>query len=351
MKYRKALLLAALLMVSPAWARKKTDVIVMKNGDKITCEVKGLRSNTLYIRVDYILSTLSVDWTKVDHIDSKQLFIVRTSGGTIYTGTLSSPEKPGARPVQIEVVESSGKAVTLDRSAVVDMDQTSDSVWQRFSGETGLGFTYTKGNQTSQYNLSSEVTYAEERWSARANFSSNLASSAGSNVSTRNELHLSGQRMMAWSNWYYTGIADFLQSSVLGIQRQSSLGAAIGYNIKNSGATFLTVYGGFAWQQINYQETHLPSPTQQVAAALVGSEAKLFHFDRTTVIVNANVLPTLSDPGRVQFNLNTSYYVRLASKLKWNFTFYGSWDNRPPPGFATSDYGASTGLSLTFGNR
>lgn len=54
-------------------AREKSDVIVMKNGDKITCEVKGLSSNTLYISVDYILNTISVDWTKVDHIDSKTI--------------------------------------------------------------------------------------------------------------------------------------------------------------------------------------------------------------------------------------------------------------------------------------
>jgi hypothetical protein len=42
---------------TPLHAREKSDVIVMKNGDKITCEVKGLASDTLYISVDYILNT------------------------------------------------------------------------------------------------------------------------------------------------------------------------------------------------------------------------------------------------------------------------------------------------------
>jgi len=37
--------------------------------------------------------------------------------------------------------------------------------------------------------------------------------------------------------------------------------------------------------------------------------------------------------------------------LTWNVSFYGSWDNRPPPTFSGSDYGTSSGLGWTFGNR
>jgi hypothetical protein len=53
-------LLAIILAVTPLHAREKSDVIVMKNGDKITCEVKGLASDTLYISVDYILNTCNI---------------------------------------------------------------------------------------------------------------------------------------------------------------------------------------------------------------------------------------------------------------------------------------------------
>jgi Holliday junction resolvase len=83
MKSLSLLICAAVFFPSPLFGREKTDIIVMKNGDHITCEIKGLRSNTLYISVDYILSTLSVDWTKVGHVQSKQLFLVRTQDGTV----------------------------------------------------------------------------------------------------------------------------------------------------------------------------------------------------------------------------------------------------------------------------
>jgi len=351
MNIRSLLIFAAVFLASPLFGREKSDVIVMKNGDRITCEIKGLRSNTLYISVDYILTTLSVDWTKVDHLQSKQLFLVRTQDGTVYTGALSTPETSGGRPMQIEILEAPDEKVALDRKQVVLMNETASNFWQRLNGHIGTGFTYSKGNDSTQYNLNSDINYPRERWSAEARYSSNLTSNSGASTSTRNEVAFSAQRLLRWNNWYYTGVIDILQSSVQGIQLQSTFGAGIGRIIKNTGSTSLTVYGGFAWQRISYNQAVLPSLTQQVTSGLIGSSLKLFRFDRTTLTFNATFLPAVSDPGRMHFNLDTSYYVKLWGKLDWNFTFYGNWDNRPPPGFSSSDYGTTSGLSLTFGNR
>ena len=363
MNFRVIVFLAIILGTIPLHARPKTDVIVMKNGDQITCEVKGLTSNTLYISVDYILNTLSVDWTKVNYIDSKQLFVVTTEGGTVYTGTLSMPETPAGRPLEIKLEETPEKVaetpeklaetpqnVTLQRNDVTRVDQTSSNFWQRWNGQLGTGFTYSKGNESSQYNLNSSLGYVAPRWSAGANYSSNLTSSTGSSASTRNQLNLQGQKLLRWNNWYYIGLVGFLQSSVQGIQGQATFGGGIGRNIKNTGSNFFTVYGGVAFQQISYSESVLPSTTQQVATGLVGTQLRFFRFDKTTLTTSANVLPSFSQPGRVQFNLNTAYYVKIWGKLNWNVTFYGNWDNQPPPGFAKSDYGTTSGINISFGN-
>jgi hypothetical protein len=147
------------------------------------------------------------------------------------------------------------------------------------------------------------------------------------------------------------GLVGFLQSSVQGIQMQESFGGGIGKNIVNNGSNFFTVYGGFAWQKIDYQESVLPASTQKVTTALLGTQLKLFRFDKTTLTTTAILLPALSQPGRVQFNVNTAYYVKIWGKLDWNLTFYGNWDNQPPPGFTGIDYGTTSGLSISFGNQ
>jgi Protein of unknown function, DUF481 len=351
MNFKAILLFVATLVANPLLAREKTDIIIMKNGDHITCEIKGLNSDTLYISVSYILGTLSVDWKRVDHLESSQLFLVKTQDGAVYTGSLSTPKTLGDRPLQIEILESPEKKITLPATQVVNATQTATNFWQRLNGQFGTGFSYSKGNQSTQYNLNSSVEYPSERWSIGASYSSNLAANIGATDKTRNEVTFTAQRLMRWNNWYYTGLADFLQSSVQGIQIASTFGGGVGRYLKNTGRTTFKVYGGFAWQRINYQEALLLSPTQQVTSALLGASLSLFRFDKTTLALNAIVLPAVSQPGRVHFNLNSSYYVKLWGKLNWNFTVYGNWDTRPPPGFVGSDYGTTSGLSLTFGNR
>jgi hypothetical protein len=92
MNLRMIWVCTAILVASPLSARQKTDIIIMKNGDRITCEIKQLVSNTLYISVSYILGTLSVDWDRVDHLESKQLFLVKTEDGTVYIGPSRPPK-------------------------------------------------------------------------------------------------------------------------------------------------------------------------------------------------------------------------------------------------------------------
>jgi hypothetical protein len=351
MKARMALLWLALFLAAPLLAREKSDVLVMKNGDRITCEVKGLAADTLYIGVDYILGTSSLEWSKVDHIESKQLFIVKTQDGVVYSGTLSTSEPLGGRPMRIQILEPSNNKVEVEKTQIIKMDETSSTPWQRLNGDIGLGVIYSKGNQSTQYNFSSSINYPRERWSASAAYVSTLSSSTGTSPSTRNDINFNVERLLRWNNWYYTGLGDFLQSSAQGIQLQTSIGGGIGRYLVNDNRSTVTLFGGLVWQRINYQQMIVPSMTQNAAAALIGSEVKLFRFNKTNLSISASILPALTESGRVHFNLNTSYYVKLWSNLTWNITFYGNWDNQPPPTFSDSDYGTSSGLSWKFGNR
>jgi Protein of unknown function, DUF481 len=350
MNVRVMLFCLAVLSAWPALAREKTDVIVMRNGDRLTCEIKSLSADTLYISLDYALGTVSIDWFKVDHLESKQLFVVKTQGGETYSGTLSMPKYEGERPVSLEVLEPEG-AVQLQRGEVAKMEQTSERFWQRFNGSVGMGAIYNKGNQSTQYNLSSDVDYPRERWAAAVNYDSSLSSSLGASTASRNQIDSSAYHLMGWNNWYYKGIADFLQSSEQGIQLQSTFGGGIGRYLMNTNHTSITVTGGLAYQRIVYQEKQPVARTEDVVSAWLSGQAKLFRFDKTNLTVAASLLPALSDPGRVHFNLNASYYVKVWGNLKFNMSFYGNWDTRPPAGFSSSDYGTSTGLNWTFGNR
>src|SRR5271157_5428012 len=255
---------ALLFVAAPVLARDSTYVIVMKNGDHLTGEVKGLDAGVLYVSMSYILGTSSLDWSKVARLESKQLFIVKTEDGSVYKGALNTAEAEGGRPVKIEVVETPEKEVAIDRSQIVEMAQTSDKFWQRFNGDVNFGTTYSKGNQNTQYTLSAETEYLRKRWSAGVNWSSHLTASTGATTSTRNDITLTGHHLVPWNNYFYAGLGDFLQSSVQGIQLQTSVGAGIGRYLKNTNRATISVLGGFAWQNTEYNQSALSSSTQNL---------------------------------------------------------------------------------------
>jgi len=349
MNVRFIVLSLFLLLANPLLGRDKTDIMIMNNGDRMTCEIKGLSAGVLYVAFDYIDGTASVDWSKVARLESSQLFVVKAEDGSVYTGTLKTAETGAGRPVQITVVQAPEHETSLDQFQITQMIATSNKFWQRFSGSLSFGVIYSKGNQSTQYSLASQTAYVRERWAAGANFSSNLSSSTGTSASTRNSLNLNAMHLLPPKNWFYAGIGDFLQSSTQGISLQSTLGVGVGRYLKNTNRATIAVLGGGAWQNTNYQQAGLPPNKENLGAALIYAEAKFFKFSKTSLNVTASLLPALSDPGRLRFNTNATYYFKIFGNLRWDVSFYGNWDTQPPPGFVGSDYGTSSGLSWTFG--
>jgi hypothetical protein len=345
----RVIFLATLVVTSPLFARETTDVLVMKNGDRMTCQVKGLDAGVLYVSFDYIDGTTSVQWSKVARLESKQLFIVKTEDGSVYTGSLNTPETPIGQPVKIEIVESPEKEVMLDSPQIVGMTETSEKFWRRFNGQLNFGVIYSKGNSSTQYNFGSQAEYLRERWSAQASVSSNLSSSSGVSASTRNLLNFGSSRLLPWNKYFYAGLGSFLQSSAQGITLQTTIGGGLGRYFKNTNQSKISVLGGIAWQSTKYQPSVVPLGTQNLAAAVIAANFSFFRFSKTNLTATATLFPDLTQPGRVQFSTNTTYYVKLVGNLSWNLSFYGNWDNRPPVGFSGSDYGSSSGLSWTFG--
>jgi hypothetical protein len=144
----------------------------------------------LYVDLDYVDGTISIQWSKVAHIESKQQFIIKTEDGSVHSGTFKDLETPLGQPARLQVTDKLGKGVALDSSRIVTLDETSEKFWRRPNGNISVGTNYSKGNHSNQYNLNSQAEYLREHWKAQSSFSSNLMSSSGANAPTRNQLGL-----------------------------------------------------------------------------------------------------------------------------------------------------------------
>jgi hypothetical protein len=349
---RSIVLTAAIVLVAPQLpAREKNDVVVMENGDRLTGEIKGLDSGVLYVGLDYVDGTVSVQWSKVVRLESNQLFLVKAEDGSVYTGALSMADGTAIRSARLQVMDASGKKEELNAFNVVRMSESSERFWQRFSGETSLGTTFTKGNDSTQLYFSSQTEYLTERWLALARYNSSLSASSGDKPSTWNQLNLESRRLLPWNNYFCAGLAGFLQSTPESIKLQTMVGAGFGRYLRNTNRARISLLGGLALENTQYNRVIASPGNQNLTAALIAADVRLFRFSKTNLSVTSIFRPAISagDRGRVRFNTNVSYYIKLIDNLSWNISFYGDWDTRPPAAISGSDYGSTTGLTWTYG--
>lgn len=121
-------LLCLLIVSSSALARTKTAIVVMKNGDRITCEIKRLEHGQLVIKPPYSTTTLAVDWDEVGVIESEQLFQVNLTDGEVLNGTIQQEALPDpSRSAQSSIVESDERRTASLHDDVIAIEQLGGS--------------------------------------------------------------------------------------------------------------------------------------------------------------------------------------------------------------------------------
>src|ERR1700733_6955113 len=95
------------------FAQETNDVIVMKNGDRLTGEINGLSAGVLSVRVSYIDGRIAVQWSQIAHLESNRLYLVHTESGAVYTGKLSTSGETNDPPIRIEVAGTPGNEVEI----------------------------------------------------------------------------------------------------------------------------------------------------------------------------------------------------------------------------------------------
>jgi hypothetical protein len=347
-----SVLLGAALVMPPSSALgPKNDVLYMKNGDKLTCEIKSMDAGAIYVSLDYVNGNISVEWARLARLESPNLFLVSLDDGTVYNGRIAIHPVEGTDSVLVVITDIDGRVATFDKSRIASFSSTGASFWGRLNGNISSGISYAKGNETSTYSLSSNVNYPRPRWSAALGLNSNFSNSSGADASTRNQIQLTAAHLMRWNNWYYTGFGNGLQSSEQQIALQTVLGGGVGRYLRKTSNVRISAVGGVVWQGTTYESSVSTASREDMLGLLLLGTVSYVKFKKTTLTLTVNAIPSLTEAGRFYFNTNASYFLKLFGQINWNLSFYGNWDTRPPAGTSGNDYGINSGLSFTFGNQ
>lgn len=341
---RAALLIGVLLVVCfNAEAKKNRDVVVMKNGDRLTGEVKKLESGILYVETDYFSGSIGLDWLQVASVQSTGTFQISLKDGKREAGTIDKVV-PGSSADDF-VVHTHGGDRWTSAAEVVEIRSQKDDFWKQLSGSTNLGYSYTSGNRQETLTADAKANYTSTRWFGGVTFTGSLSTQSegnGTNVvefQTLDGLYLS-------HNSFLVGLGDFLHSSQQDIALRTTLGGGYGRYLLHTNHQIWSWLAGMAFTHEVYESNQGP-PTNN-AEGLAGMEYQLFRFDRYGLQGQLLVYPGLTDAPRVRTSAKIGFSVKLTDKFRTEFQYWNNFDSHPPFNTKRTESGISNSLGWTF---
>jgi putative salt-induced outer membrane protein YdiY len=331
--------LSLLLFAGLLEARPKRDVLYLKNGDRLTCEIKSLDEGQLTVKTNFTNGTFVIDWNQVERIESPQSFQLETQDGTTLVGDLEK-KQPDAKVSVIDNAEST----EVPQSDIVWMKQETPGALGKLDLKVSYGFSFTKANSIVGSNLDVNTDYITTRWNLSNDTNSTLNSQDNGTGSSRHQINNGVRRKLRWEHWFMGGLADFLSNSEQQLDLRSTFGGGIGREMIHTNKTTFSGLVGASFASEKYS-AESEQTQKENAAILVGVDYSRFSFDHYRFDFDVLVHSSLTDPGRIRIDLNTGLGLSiLGDNLQWTVSFYDNFDSRPPEGLSKNDAGISTSL-------
>ena len=322
-----------------ASAAPKTDLVHLRNGDRITCEIKKLERAELTLSTD-AMETVSVHWAEVVDLVSRRQFEVELSSGMILYGSLVT-----APPGQATLVAADGTTRQLALADVIRITPMGSSFWARMDGNIDLGFSFTQAELETRWTLNSSTTYRSPRYRFKGSLSSQLTLREDAERLSRNTLTLSANRLVG-ERWFTIGMGQLQQNDELSLLLRALGGAGFGRDFSQTNSRQVS---GFAGVVVNREHFSGGSPDVSTEA-VVGANLDFFSpssndFTFSNAIVSYY---NLGGRGRVRLELQSAIRKEFLSDFYWSVNGFESFDGAPPENQKGNDAGISIALGWSF---
>ena len=343
----RALTLTFLLMAlaSSIEAKSVDDVVILKNGDRMTGEIKSLDHGELKFKSSYMLEPVSLNWESVARLVSKDDYLVSLVSGRVLTARIELDATAGKSEHRF-LMHTGSAEISVERAEVISIRVADEGFWKQLNGTIDYGFSYTSGNSQYQTQLSISTVYNGEGYAVKNDMSSVFSGQSEGSSTRRNTYD--GQYWKRFSDrWFYGALIDVLSSDQQSLNLRTALGGGIGRSIIQTSRTSLSAFSGIAVARERYSSDQ-PKSKATTAEALMGLDFSTFRFRSLDISSRLLVWPSLTDPGRVRVGLNSNFRVELVKDLFWNFNLYENFDSRPLVNANRNDLGITTSLGWRF---
>jgi hypothetical protein len=336
---RAALLVLLMLLALPAFA-KYDDVIFLKNGDRLSGDVKELSQDMLRYKTDS-MGTLYVRWEDIQSIETEKFLRIELKSGRRLVGTLARADAP--EQLVIATRKQNERRYFDEVVAFVPLKLQRDWI-DRIEGGVKFGLNGTKGSNTVQWNLGANALYRGEDWELSSRWDS-IVTNRSDDTSTERINFINSYRKLLTNRWFWTALLGYERNDELGIDNRYSGGGGVGRFLIRSNSFELLFSSGL----IASREFRIDEVNTQLDAYLSGSIAWFRHrFPKTNIRTEVSVLPSLTESGRVRSNWDISVAREIIEDLNLDLSVYYTTDNQAPSEAGKDDWGIVTSIEYTF---
>lgn len=332
--------------VSPLYAQQfggpeKTDVLLLRNGDSFTGELKGLQRGLVTYDTD-AMSTVSVKWPRVITATSDKQFEIHLADGRILFGSLKASDTPHRI-----IIRGTRDTVELPTQSVVQLTRLGASFWRRFSGSLSLGADFTQQNSKVDLSTAATVAYAVPLHRLQLTLNGSFSRQDEASTISRRDVGLWWAREYA-RVWLWNLAAQYQENSQLSLDFSFGIGTGPGRLLINTNRVQLLTWIGPFFRRENYEDE---DPRTAVPLALA-TDFELFSWAGLSTDISSRlvVAPVLNDAGRWQINFTTQLKRELLNNFYLNVGLTEYFDSSPPADANKNDFSINTSLSWTFGS-
>jgi putative salt-induced outer membrane protein YdiY len=339
-----SLALLLCIAIPAAGTVKRNDTVVMKNGDRLTGDVKKMENGLLYIDTVYVSGSVGVDWNQVERIESTATYQVTLINGKRVTGKIEKAVSDEGR--KDFVVRKPGGDQRYSSAEIASIDSEKPGFWHQLKGSIDSGYSFTSGNAQTSTTTDANATYTTKNWSAAARLDTSFSGQSGASKTNKIEGQFSGERFLS-RNSFLVGIADFLHSSQQDLDLRTTIGGGYGRYWIRTANTNLGWLSGVVYANEHFS-TASTQPRDHNVEALLGLQYDSHKFNLGDFHSQTLLFPGLSDTGRVRVTTNNSLTINLVNNFHVTFSFWDNFDSRPPATAKRNELGVSSGIGWSF---
>jgi Protein of unknown function, DUF481 len=333
-----ALLYCAVSSLVFADSNRKTDVVILYNGDKITGEVKSLYAGILELDTNAI-GTIKIEWQEVARVESIHNYEVRLAEGKRYYGKMDVSDRPGELKVADVYGEHDVSALTI-----AEIRPVAKSFVDRIDLYLSLGYSYTNASSLAQTTLNTEISYEDER-TRNALTGRMVITDTDESVTRSSKVDLSRSVWTDRQDTYRIILGGYETNDELGLDYRVSVGAGLGRYFTDTHKSTWT--GALGLQVLT--EKDLLGLTQESVEGVITTQFSTWKYSTPELHFQygMSVYPSVTEGGRVRGDADFKVKWEIVEDFFLDVTAFGTYDNQAAED-SRFDYGLSTSVGWTY---